>query len=86
MVSSAFHSTQAVVSQVAEDEPPLYKLGSKPVQAVCRERVELLIELFWEVRENKHLAEMPLPLAHFFPRSNSFGQRSLCTTASSHQL
>ena len=40
----------------AEDDPPLYKLGSKPVQAVCRERVELLIELFWEVRENKHLA------------------------------
>ena len=28
--------------------------------------MELLIELFWEVRENKHLAEMPLPLAHFF--------------------
>ena len=34
----------------AEDDPPLYKLGSKPVQAVCRERVELLIELFWEVK------------------------------------
>jgi len=32
----------------------------------ARERVELLIELFWEVRESKHLAAMPLPLAHFF--------------------
>ena len=42
----------------AEDDPPLYKLGSKPVQAVCRERVELLIEVFWEVRENKYLACM----------------------------
>ena len=28
--------------------------------------MELLIELFWEVRESKHLAAMPLPLAHFF--------------------
>ena len=29
---------------LAEDDPPLYKYGLKPVQAVCRERVELLIE------------------------------------------
>ena len=62
MVSSAFHSTKAVVSRPqgtvsvtmpllsikdlavaistragpAEDDPPLYKLGSKPVQAVCK--------------------------------------------------
>ena len=36
----------------AEDDPPLYKLGSKPVQMFARERVELLIELFWEVRES----------------------------------
>ena len=38
--------------------------------------MELLIELFWEVRENKHLAEMPLPLALFFNTSSvviSFG-------------
>ena len=62
MVSSAFHSTKAVVSRPAdivsvtmpllsikdlavaistragpaEDDPPLYKLGSKSVQAVCK--------------------------------------------------
>jgi len=36
----------------AEDDPPLYKLRSKLVQAVCK-RVELLIELFWEVLEKK---------------------------------
>jgi len=34
----------------AENDPPLYKLGLKPVQTVCK-GVELLIELFWEVRE-----------------------------------
>ena len=50
MVSSAFHSTKAVVR----------------VRVIVRERVELLIELFWEVRGSKHLAAMPLPLAHFF--------------------
>jgi len=52
----------------AEDDPPLYKLGSKPVQAFARERVELLIELFWEVLEKKTLilASMPLPLANPF--------------------
>ena len=61
----------------AEDDPPLHKLGSKPVQAVSRERVELLIELFWEVREKKHLAEMPLPLAHFFQRLSLASQTLL---------
>ena len=44
MVSSAFHSTEA------EDDPLLYKLGSR---LFARERVELLIELFWEVLEKK---------------------------------
>ena len=57
MVSSAFHSTKAVVR----------------VRVIVRERVELLIELFWEVRENKHLAEMPLPLALFFQFCQIFG-------------
>jgi len=28
----------------AEDDPPLYKHGLKPIQAVCRNRVELLIQ------------------------------------------
>jgi len=36
MVSSAFHSTKAVaIVGPAEDDPPLYKIGSKPV-AVCK--------------------------------------------------
>ena len=51
-MSSAFHSTEAV----AEDDPPLYKLGLKLVQAVCKGESGLLIDLFWEVRESKHLA------------------------------
>ena len=36
----------------AEDDPPLYKYGLKLVQAVCRERVELLAELFGGCFEN----------------------------------
>jgi len=43
MVSSAFHSIKAVAVAIstragpAEDDPLLYKLGLKPVQAVCKE-------------------------------------------------
>ena len=40
--------------------------------------MELLIELFGEVRESKHLAAMPLPLAHFFQVLLSFYVES-CT-------
>jgi len=41
MVSSAFHSIEAVVALLTILAPgvwqtPLYKLGSKPVQAVCK--------------------------------------------------
>ena len=47
--SSIKHLAVAVSTRAgpAEDDPPLYKLGSKLVQAVCKERMELLIELFW---------------------------------------
>ena len=34
----------------AEDDPPLYKLGSKLSRLFARERVELLIELLGGVR------------------------------------
>ena len=37
---------------LAEDDHLPYKGRSKPVQSVCREGVELLIKLFWEVIEN----------------------------------
>jgi len=47
------------------DNPPLYKLGLKPVQAVCKGESGALNWAFWEVWENKHLAAIPLPLAHF---------------------
>ena len=50
----------------AEDDPMLYKSGSKQVQAVCKGESGALNWAFWEVWENKHLASMPLPLAHFF--------------------
>jgi len=46
---------------------------SDSTRLFARERVELLIEFFWEVQENKHLAEMPLPLAHFFQFCQIFG-------------
>ena len=36
-------------AEPAEDDPPLYKLGLKPIRLFVRERVELLIELFWEM-------------------------------------
>jgi len=39
----------------AEDDPPLYKLGSKPVQAVFKGESGALNWAFWEVWENKHL-------------------------------
>ena len=49
----------------AEDDPPLYKLGSKPIQAVCKgESGALNWAFLGDVRE--HLASMPLPLATFF--------------------
>ena len=71
----------------AEDDPPLYKLGSKPVQAVCRERVELLIELFWEVRENKHLVNLISQLTEAMLAGNwSLKQRSLSHTAKAKLL
>ena len=49
----------------AEDDPPLYKFGSKQVQAVCKGESGAL---FWEVRESKHSAAMPLPHWHTFFR------------------
>jgi len=76
------------VALVAEDDPPLYKIRVEtgPGCLQGRELVELLIELFWEVRESKHLAAMPLPLAHFYLfifffqlcLNNNFVYRSNC--------
>ena len=40
-------------------------LSARSVQAVCRERVELLIELSGGDREQT-LPSLPLPLAHYF--------------------
>jgi len=50
----------------AEDDPPLYKLGSKPVQAVCKGESGALNRAFLGGVRKQTLASMPLPLAHFF--------------------
>ena len=52
----------------ADDDPPLYKWGSKPIQAVCRERVELT-EL-WEVICKNHSAHCAPPTWHVFYNIN----------------
>ena len=70
MVSSAFHSTEA------EDDPLLYKLGSR---LFARERVELLIELFWEVRESKHLATLHLIHTRHAVKSINNSDTQTCT-------
>jgi len=58
----------------AEDDPPLYKLGLKPVQAVfARERVELLIELFGRCERTNIWQQCPSHWHPFFSFCQIFG-------------
>jgi len=66
--SSIKSSTLTLQTAWTVFDPYLYSSGSssKPVQAVCREKVEFLIELFGRWFENSPRNHCPHPLVHFF--------------------
>ena len=76
MPLSSIKDLAVAISTRAEDDPPLYKLGSKPIQAVCKgESGALNWAFLGDVRE--HLASMPLPLATFFKYFTSVPYRTV---------